>query len=278
MAIVVSEENRQMSVVERARIVRVPTDAQLARALAALLEAPASPPACAVAPQHRAAIRSGGCTSRAARPGARMWPRPAIRHARSTAPSRRRRRAPPRSSPVRTTTEPRPPRSRRSEPRTQRPAHRPVRHPQLAAEARGRRPRHAAVRGPRRVAGQQRLHGPGPGPRRPPARRNRGHPPAQERRGDPLYRARRRGPSHGGRLPGDGRPRRRRAHRDAGLAARDRHGERSPGHDPGLPATHHPGGPRRIDQRHGRRSASPAARSRRGSRPARRSTAPRRSP
>lgn len=43
IAVVVSEENGQMSVVERARIVRVPTDAQLARALAALLESPAAP-------------------------------------------------------------------------------------------------------------------------------------------------------------------------------------------------------------------------------------------
>ena len=43
VAVVVSEENGQMSVVERARIVRVPTEAQLARAIAALLESPATP-------------------------------------------------------------------------------------------------------------------------------------------------------------------------------------------------------------------------------------------
>ncbi len=43
VAVVVSEESGQMSVVERARIVRVPTEAQLARALTALLEAPNSP-------------------------------------------------------------------------------------------------------------------------------------------------------------------------------------------------------------------------------------------
>jgi diadenylate cyclase len=43
VAVVVSEENGQMSVVERARIVRVPTDAQLERALTALLEAPTAP-------------------------------------------------------------------------------------------------------------------------------------------------------------------------------------------------------------------------------------------
>ena len=44
VAVVVSEENGQMSVVERARIVRVPSEAQLQRALSALLEAPAAPP------------------------------------------------------------------------------------------------------------------------------------------------------------------------------------------------------------------------------------------
>jgi diadenylate cyclase len=43
VSVVVSEENGQMSVVERARIVRVPTEAQLGRALAALLESPAPP-------------------------------------------------------------------------------------------------------------------------------------------------------------------------------------------------------------------------------------------
>lgn len=41
VAVVVSEESGQMSVVERARIVRVPTVPQLERALRALLEAPA---------------------------------------------------------------------------------------------------------------------------------------------------------------------------------------------------------------------------------------------
>lgn len=43
VAVVVSEESGQMSVVERARIVRVPNEAQLARALTALLEAPSVP-------------------------------------------------------------------------------------------------------------------------------------------------------------------------------------------------------------------------------------------
>ena len=40
VAVVVSEESGQMSVVERARIVRVPTEAQMERALIGLLEAP----------------------------------------------------------------------------------------------------------------------------------------------------------------------------------------------------------------------------------------------
>src|SRR3954451_19599190 len=43
VAVVVSEENGQMSVVERARIVRVPTEPQLERALVALLETPGAP-------------------------------------------------------------------------------------------------------------------------------------------------------------------------------------------------------------------------------------------
>src|SRR4051794_28327347 len=42
VAVVVSEESGQMSVVERARIVRVPTEAQLERALVALLETPSA--------------------------------------------------------------------------------------------------------------------------------------------------------------------------------------------------------------------------------------------
>lgn len=43
VAVVVSEENGHMSVVERARIVRVPAEAQLERALISLLESPISP-------------------------------------------------------------------------------------------------------------------------------------------------------------------------------------------------------------------------------------------
>ena len=43
VAVVVSEESGQMSVVERARIVRVPNEGQLERAIMALLEAPSVP-------------------------------------------------------------------------------------------------------------------------------------------------------------------------------------------------------------------------------------------
>ena len=43
VAVVVSEENGQMSVVERARIVRVPTEAQLMHAITSLLETPGAP-------------------------------------------------------------------------------------------------------------------------------------------------------------------------------------------------------------------------------------------
>ncbi len=43
VAVVVSEESGQMSLVERARIVRVPTEAQLARAIATRLETPSVP-------------------------------------------------------------------------------------------------------------------------------------------------------------------------------------------------------------------------------------------
>jgi len=43
VAVVVSEESGQMSVVERARIVRVPSEAQLERALVGLLESPSVP-------------------------------------------------------------------------------------------------------------------------------------------------------------------------------------------------------------------------------------------
>ncbi|MEW6223578.1 MAG: diadenylate cyclase CdaA [Chloroflexota bacterium] len=61
VAIVVSEESGQMSVVERARIVRVPTEAQLERALRALLETPAAPPGLGRA---RGPWRGGGAGGR----------------------------------------------------------------------------------------------------------------------------------------------------------------------------------------------------------------------
>ena len=70
VAVVVSEESGQMSIVERARIVRVPTEAQLQRALGALLEAPAAPPAsAAVAAPGSAAGRAAGSGSGPRRPG-----------------------------------------------------------------------------------------------------------------------------------------------------------------------------------------------------------------
>ena len=57
VAVVVSEENGQMSVVERARIVRVPTESQLARALTALLETPAARSGLGRGSRERAATR-----------------------------------------------------------------------------------------------------------------------------------------------------------------------------------------------------------------------------
>jgi len=57
VAVVVSEENGQMSVVERARIVRVPTEAQLERALTALLESPGAAGGLRRGPRRRAAGR-----------------------------------------------------------------------------------------------------------------------------------------------------------------------------------------------------------------------------
>ena len=58
-----------MSVVERARIVRVPTEAQLERALSALLEAPAAPPASAASrPGFRGRAAAGSGSGRR-RPG-----------------------------------------------------------------------------------------------------------------------------------------------------------------------------------------------------------------
>jgi diadenylate cyclase len=76
VAIVVSEENGQMSVVERARIVRVPTEAQLQRALAALLEAPVSPAELGRRGSGIGARRAVGRLRIARRPGVRPEPAP----------------------------------------------------------------------------------------------------------------------------------------------------------------------------------------------------------
>lgn len=62
VAVVVSEESGQMSVVERARIVRVPSVAQLERALRGLLEAPSVQ---AGFGRRRAAARGAGVAARA---------------------------------------------------------------------------------------------------------------------------------------------------------------------------------------------------------------------
>jgi diadenylate cyclase len=82
VAVVVSEENGQMSVVERARIVRVPTEAQLERALVALLEAPAAQAGLArgrrgTAARLRIARRRIRRTDSAATPPATSTPSPA---------------------------------------------------------------------------------------------------------------------------------------------------------------------------------------------------------
>jgi diadenylate cyclase len=69
VAVVVSEENGQMSVVERARIVRVPTEAQLERALIALLESTS-----VSAELGRARLAGRGSTSRRFRFAGRPQP------------------------------------------------------------------------------------------------------------------------------------------------------------------------------------------------------------
>ena len=187
-----------MSVVERARIVRVPSEAQLQRALSALLEAPAAPPGLSrrrspgfrgrarsrfrirttPAPRGDAGLAAGvpGSGSAAATStgsadtgpdasGDRTDPAGGSpERARPTRPGSRRRRRPPRRPSPR-------PRSltqdgtgtaavvAADEPRLARqPAVRFDR-PQLAAQARGHRARDAAVRGPRRLPGQQRVPG-----------------------------------------------------------------------------------------------------------------------
>ena len=164
-----------MSVVERARIVRVPNEAQLERALLALLEAPgrAGRPRVAAGPGRR--HRAG--------PASRLPHRPS---------HRRRRRSPPRRR--------RPPiaRARGGRRRGRRAQHvnvgRAARRVaggivhnwplKLAAIV----ARDAAVRGLRRVAGQQHLPGPGAGDARQPAGRHGHHEPAPRRRADPVHR------------------------------------------------------------------------------------------
>lgn len=64
VAVVVSEESGQMSVVERARIVRVPTVPQLERALRALLEAPVR--RAGILDRRRAAVLAGPRTGASA--------------------------------------------------------------------------------------------------------------------------------------------------------------------------------------------------------------------
>ena len=99
IAVVVSEESGQMSVVERARIVRVPNEAQLERALIALLERRPRG-----GPGARPAGHGGPLGHRRRR--IRRDPRPAARHPTPPRPSRplqrlvarvARRGAPPRS-------------------------------------------------------------------------------------------------------------------------------------------------------------------------------------
>ncbi len=67
VAVVVSEENRQMSVVERARIVRVPSQGQLERALLALLETHDVGSELALARRVAAGQRRGGTRLRISR-------------------------------------------------------------------------------------------------------------------------------------------------------------------------------------------------------------------
>ncbi len=87
VAVVVSEENRQMSVVERARIVRVPTEGQLERALAGLLETHDVGTELGLGRRGAAAQRRAGTRLRIARrPSARVEPL-ALEAATSTAGS-----------------------------------------------------------------------------------------------------------------------------------------------------------------------------------------------
>ena len=140
VVVVVSEENGQISLVERARIVRNLNEPQLARAIRSLL-----------APTD------------GRRPGRRR--RDAAGEPAGTAG-----RAPRRSDLARSPAAAAPPEPRPTRPRTMRPRRRtrtgasgeprvaPRPRPQLATEARRGRPRDAALRRPGRVAEQRRLH------------------------------------------------------------------------------------------------------------------------
>ena len=148
-----------MSVVERARIVRVPDRGPArARPRRAPRDARAPRPASAGAARRpggrsiaRLRTRAAGRADPHAARGRRSGGARSTAHRRSAARSaprggaRRRRRGTAAAA------------AAPGERRSHRPARRPVRRPQLAAQARRHRPRDAAVRGPRRVAGQQRL-------------------------------------------------------------------------------------------------------------------------
>ena len=165
VAVVVSEESGQMSVVERARIVRVPNEAQLERALLGLLEAPNVPgrPRARPAGGVRRPAGPAACASRAGR-----RPRRSLRRRRpraGTGPRRRGGRRPP------------PCRTREHRPRPPGALGRVIVHNWPLKLAR-RRARHAAVRRARRVPGQQHLPGPDQGHARQPAGRHGDHQPA----------------------------------------------------------------------------------------------------
>ena len=250
-----------MSVVERARIVRVPTEAQLERALdrAARGAGRAARPQPAPRPgapwprsrslpdPHDAGPRgdagprsrlpgSGGAARRPDRRPAPRTGRPR-RHpgaGRPVAPRRRldqgpvdaaadRRPARRPRSPTRTARHRRG-RGATDEPRPLRPPGRRVRRPQLAAQARGHRARDAAVRGPRRVPGQRarsRARCTVTVQNQPAGHGH--HEPAARRRPDPLHRAARASSRlRAERLPGDGRPHQRQARRPARQRPRSR--------------------------------------------------------
>ena len=210
-----------MSVVERARIVRVPNEAQLERALLA--------PA-------RGAVRAGRLRRRSAprirRLGVRAESRPGLPHAAATAghlrPSAAGAHAG-RAAP--TTGQATAAAGRAVDGASTRAAGRPSRRrrsaghrPQLAAQARRARARDAAVCGARRLPGQQHLPGPDHGHAREPARRTRSSPTSSRTSSrSATSRPRTLGPPAGRGLPGHGRPRQRQARRQPRERPRQRH-------------------------------------------------------